>query len=92
MKKGISWYIVFIVALIAIAIGGIFLVLWNVLNIAPKEANKLSCQMKYFNYCFRWATDKRDPGDWDRVNPTEGCENFGIEKPSEEDCRKLFPF
>ena len=92
MKKGISWYIVFLLVVIGLTISGILLIFWNAFEFVPKEGSRISCQMKYINYCFRWARDKKDPGDWDEVNPTEGCEEFNIYKPTEEDCKKFFIF
>lgn len=89
--KGIGWYIVFLVVMMGMIIAGVLIVLWNVIAKYPQEANKLSCQLKYANYCFRWSIKKKDPGDWDKIEPKE-CEKVGINKPSERDCKKMFSF
>lgn len=89
--KAVAWYIIFIIAIIALTIFGLGIVLYHFISIGPREADRISCQMKYWNYCFRWLKDKKEPGDWDKIAPQEGCEKFGIEKPKENDCKKLFP-
>lgn len=89
--KGLAWYIVFLVVMIGMVVAGVLIVLWNVIAKYPQEANKISCQFKYVNYCFRWSLRRKDPGDWDRVEP-KGCEELGIDKPTKTECDKLFPF
>jgi hypothetical protein len=89
--KGLAWYIIFLVVMIGIIVAGALIVLWDVISRYPQEANKISCQLKYVNYCFRWSVRKKDPGDWNKVEPKE-CEKLEINKPSESECKKMFPF
>jgi hypothetical protein len=89
MSKGVGWYVIFIVAAIGMFVGAMAVMLWNYIEIQGKEATREACLIKFQNYCYRWVSEKKEPGDWDKIYPKEGCENFGVEKPSKEKCENL---
>jgi hypothetical protein len=89
MSKGVGWYVIFIVATIGMFVGAMVVMLWNYSETQVKEATRQACLNKFQKYCYRWVTEKKEPGDWDKFYPTEGCENFGVKKPSKEECENL---
>jgi hypothetical protein len=89
MLKAIGWYVVFLVIVIGFFIGAAIIVLWHFLGIEEKEATREACVTKLQNYCYRWITEKKEPGDWDSIYPKEGCEKFNINKPSLDDCKNI---
>jgi hypothetical protein len=90
MSKGVGPYVIFIILAIGIFVGAMLIMFWNYIEMQGKEATKEACLTKLQNYCYRWITEKKEPGDWDSVYPQKGCENFKIEKPTKEYCENLF--
>jgi cell division protein FtsL len=89
MSKGVGWYVIFIILVIAMFIAAMLVVFWHYINAQNIQATREACAIKLQNYCYRWVTEKREPGDWDKVYP-QGCEQFGITKPDESYCKNLF--
>jgi hypothetical protein len=90
MSKGVSSYVIFIIAAIGMFVGAMLMVFYNYIDLQRKEATREACLAKLQNYCFRWVTDKKEPGDWESVHPKTGCEEFGIKKPEKEYCESIF--
>lgn len=89
--KAVSIYTVFIIAVIGIFFTAILVVIWNYINIQTEESMRAGCMIKLENYCYRWISEKKEPGNWEEIEP-KGCEKFGITKPTKEYCEKLVEF
>ncbi|MFQ6055350.1 MAG: hypothetical protein ACE5J3_05135 [Methanosarcinales archaeon] len=92
--KGVAVKTLFLVVVIGIIIFFSLIIFWHWFSSQITIVTSATCTAKVWNYCQRWYDNKKDPGDWDEVSPTdedcraiEGLENFG--KPTEEDCQNL---
>ncbi|MHA1852019.1 MAG: hypothetical protein ACTSUF_00750 [Candidatus Heimdallarchaeaceae archaeon] len=88
MSKAVGWYVIFIIFVIGMFVGSMLIIFWKYLSEQNIQASKEACTLKLTNYCYRWLTEKKEPGDWDQVNP-QGCEQFNITKPDEDQCKNL---
>jgi len=92
--KGVAVKTLFLVVVIGMIIFFSLIIFWHWFNFQFVEATRATCSIKYSNYCQRWYTDKKEPGDWDDVPPKpevcktiEGLEDFS--KPDAEACKQL---
>lgn len=92
--KGVVVKTLFLVVVIGMIIFFSLILFWHWFNLQMVGATRATCSIKYSNYCQRWYSDKKEPGDWNDVPPEdedcraiEGLEDFG--KPGSEDCKKL---
>jgi hypothetical protein len=89
--KAVGWYSIFIISSIVIIVGAALVIFWNYIQFQGKEANREACIFKLQNYCYRWITEKKEPGDWDSIYPQQGCEKFDVNKPTSLDqCKAIF--
>jgi hypothetical protein len=90
MLKGVGWYTIFIITVIGMFVGAMLVMFWNYIEVQKKEVSREACLLKLQNYCYRWVTEKKEPGDWDNIHPKEGCEKFNINRPTQKDCENIF--
>ena len=84
-KKGIGWYSIFLISVIAMLISFSFLVLSKYIPSIQKELKRQACMEKVADFCKKWIESKKEP-DWDQMKPTN-CEDVGVKKPETlEDC------
>jgi len=84
--KGVTSTAIFVMfAIGAIAIGCV-LVVWRWVDWQGKWVNEATCKAKQNDYCTR-LNNGENP-DWDQISPKEGCEKFGIVKPSPDECKR----
>ena len=89
MLKGITWYTVFIIVLIGFLTALSIILLNKFFGNTHQKATEFACRTKVYTYCEELLSGK-DP-EWDKIEPTSGCEDYGItEPPDEERCRELY--
>jgi len=86
--KAIAWQAIFLLVLIGLSITATAVVLLQFLSQGNITASKLSCTAKLQKYCIDLLADKNP--DWNSIQPTSGCEKYGIEAPpSKEKCKEI---
>lgn len=92
MKAIIATDLIFIILFIGAVVFSSALVFWEWYNKEKTTASETNCRMKLQSYCIDWKNANYDPGsepDWNNLPPTEGCDQFGILRPSEADCEAV---
>ncbi|MEM5815069.1 MAG: hypothetical protein QXD89_01095 [Candidatus Aenigmatarchaeota archaeon] len=84
--KGVSTSAIFVIVVLGMIIMAGIIVFWRWFS-SQKEVSEMGCKAKQLNYCISLINNENI--DWDHINPKEGCEKFGIVKPSKEECEKL---
>jgi len=90
MNKAIAAHAIFIVSVILIFLFFIAAIFFKWIDWSKLGANKFFCSAKLHSYCSDWKKTnfEKTPWNWNEKGP-EGCEEFGIMQPSQEDCEKL---
>lgn len=87
VTKGIAWYTVFLIIAIGFFTIVTILLLGKYLGFSGEKATEFSCKIKLQTYCQKLLSGENP--DWNEIEPTSGCDSFGIEKPTEGECRDL---
>lgn len=87
MKAVIATDVIFIIVAIGLIVGGTLIVFWKWAATQDQQANEYACKNKLHSYCLELL--KGNSPNWNELPPKEGCENFNVVQPSEEDCKKI---
>jgi len=88
-SKAVTTHALFLVATIVLLLIFTIISFWYWIGQTGLETNRNTCTAKFMNYCGRWVLEKRDPGDWDQIEP-KNCEKFEISSPSSmDDCKNI---
>ena len=85
--KIVSTSAIFVITVIGIIVLAGILVFWRFMNLQNASANEASCKAKQFSYCSSLINGENK--DWEEIPPKEGCEKFGIVKPSKDECERI---
>lgn len=84
--RGDTASVIFVIVIITILVVTATMIFWRWIA-GQRGANEYSCGMKRMNYCL--SLINKENVKWEDIPPKEGCEKFGIVKPSEEECKEL---
>jgi len=84
--RGVSTEAIFVIVVLGMIIMAGIVVFWRWIS-SQKEASEASCKAKQLSYCISLVNNENV--EWENIAPKEGCEKFGISKPTKEECQKL---
>ncbi len=86
--RGVTSTTIFILVVTGLIVASGLLIFWRWMEFNKSSASELSCKLKQQSYCI--ALKNKENPNWDEIEPKSGCERFGIVKPTEEECKRLF--
>jgi hypothetical protein len=85
--KGVTNTAVFILVAIGLFIFAGLVIFWKWFGWAGVTTNEFFCGIKQQSYC-KDLVNKENPN-WDEIAPKTGCEQFGVVKPTLDECKGL---
>ncbi|MFH8086613.1 MAG: hypothetical protein QW609_02215 [Candidatus Aenigmatarchaeota archaeon] len=87
--KGVATHTLVIILIAIIGIFFSIIIFWRWIGLMSQEADEIKCKMKLESFCAEWISKNKEP-DWNSIPPKEGCEQYGIFKPTtKEECEKI---
>jgi hypothetical protein len=85
--KGVTSSVIFILVVIGLIVVAGLMIFWKWMGFQSATANELSCRLKQRSYCNSLINNENP--NWDELAPKTGCDQYGIVKPTEDECRRL---
>lgn len=89
-EKAIATHTIVLVIMMALfAIFSLFM-FYKFSDITSIESTAATCAFKKIMYCTDWKVNNYGDEPWNWTDkPPAGCGEFGIDKPTKEDCEKM---